>query len=136
MGARGPAPTPDNLRLLKGNGKDRDPAGRKVRRQPKTVPAAPAAPDGLEGSAKWMWEYVTPELVRMGIMGRVDLGTLEAYCKAYDDMHNHPGGRGFSTVAMTMANLGSKLGLDPASRLRMTLPEAPDGEEGDVFGTG
>lgn len=136
MGAHGPAPQPAELRILKGNGKDRDAAQRKVRRQPKATKAVPPMPDGMGEDGERIWRLVTPELARMGILGRVDLGTLEAYCRAYHEMHNHPGGHGFATVAMTMANLGSKLGLDPASRLRMALPEAADDEEANVFGTG
>jgi phage terminase small subunit len=136
MGVRGPAPTRDNVRLLKGNGKDRDVAGRKVGRQPKAAAAVPPMPDELGEHGERIWNHVTPELARMGILGSVDLGTLETYCRAYQAMRDHDRGRGYMQVLMTVANLGSKLGLDPAARLRMTLPEAPNDEEGDVFGTG
>ncbi len=136
MGARGPAPSKAELRLLKGNQKDRDVAGRAVRPQPRVVPGAPPMPDNLGEHGERAWTTVVPELVRMGILGQVDAFVLEAYCRTYQLWRDHDGGRGYSVLTGTLATLGSKLGLDPTSRLRMTLPEAPDDEEGDVFGTG
>lgn len=137
MGTRGPAPTPDNIRILKGNGIDRDVAHRPVARQPKAVPGIPDMPGDLGPHARRMWKHVTPELARMGILGRIDLGALEMYCRAYQEVRDHPGGRGWGVAAMTMVNIGSKLGLDPAARMRMTMPDLSDGnEESDVFGTG
>jgi phage terminase small subunit len=136
VGARGPAPQKAELRILKGNGKDRDQAHKPVRRQPKAALAAPPMPTELGDHGERIWKHVTPELARMGILGSIDLATLEAYCRAYQAMRDHDGGRGYMQVLIGLANLGSKLGLDPASRLRMTLPEAPNDEEGDIFGTG
>jgi phage terminase small subunit len=93
-------------------------------------------PGELGEHGERMWRHVTPELVRMGILGQVDLGALEIYCRLYQEVRDHPGGRGFGTLATSFLNAGSKLGLDPAARLRMTLPEARDDEEDAVFGTG
>lgn len=137
MGTRGPAPQPDNVRLLKGNGIDRDQAHAKVSRQPRAVAGIPPMPRGMGPDARRIWKHVTPELARLGILGNIDLATLEAYCRAYQEMRDHPGGRGWGIAAMTLVNIGSKLGLDPASRMRMTMPEVADGdEEEDIFGTG
>jgi phage terminase small subunit len=131
----GPPPQPAELRILKGNGKDKDVAGRKVKRQPKAVNMRPPTPTGLRPDAVAMWNLISPELERMGLLGQVDLGALEAYCRLYDEMHNHPGGRGFASLALAMVKIGSTLGLDPAARLRMTLPEVPeDDEENFAFG--
>ncbi len=135
MGARGPAPQPAALRILKGNGKDRQPNKAKVARQPMAVPARPPMPADLGEWGVWIWELVTPELVRMGILGQVDHATLEAYCRAYQAWKlTDPDDRRWVQLTMCMVNLGSKLGLDPASRLRMTLPEASNDEQTDVFG--
>lgn len=132
----GPAPAPAEFRLLKGNGVDKDVAGRKVKRQPKVVAAIPAMPEGLGEHGERMWEQVTPELERLGLIGRLDIGTLETYCRMYQQLRVHDGGRGFAVLATAFVNVGSKLGLDPAARLRMTLPEESDDEEHAVFGTG
>ena len=136
MGTRGPAPTPAHLRILKGNGEDRDIAGRPVKPQPQVVRGAPDCPDWLPELASDMWARVVPELDRMGLLGQVDIGVLEAYCRTYAIWRGHDGERGYPTLTMTLVNLGSKLGLDPAARLRMTLPEAKDNDDDFVFGTG
>lgn len=135
MGVRGPAPTPAAIRLLKG-GNGKDVAGRPVRRQPKAVTSVPPKPEGLGEHGDRMWAMVTPELERLELIGCLDVGSLEVYCRLYQSVREHDGGRGFASLCMAFLNAGSKLGLDPASRLRMTLPEEPDGEETSVFGTG
>lgn len=135
MGTRGPAPAKAELRILKGNGRDRDQAHKPVARQPMAVPAAPKMPEDLGEHGERVWKLVVPELVRMGILGQVDTVTLEAYCRAYEGWKAMtPGDRGWASYTTAMINMGSKLGLDPASRLRMTLPEAPDRVEDEIFG--
>src|SRR5687767_4865900 len=124
MGARGPAPQRADIRVLKGDGIGRDQAHKKVARQPMVVPRAPKMPVDLGEWGEYAWNLVTPELVRLGIMGHVDALTLEAYCRSYQSWKEMtPGQRGWVVHTTAMVNLGSKLGLDPASRLRMTLPE-------------
>ncbi len=135
MAGRGPAPAPAAIRLLKGNGKDRDVAGRKVARQPRTVAMRPPKPD-LPPDGDRMWELVVPELERMELLGQIDLGALEAYCILYHELHNHRGPQGLATLATALVRVGSALGLDPTSRLRMKLPEVEDDDESAVFGTG
>lgn len=136
MGARGPAPASAELRLLKGDGTGKDVAGRKVRRQPKAVTAVPLKPDDLGEHGSRMWDQVTPELERLDLIGRLDVGALEMYCRLYEAVRVHDGGRGYASLANAFLAAGSKLGLDPAARLRMTLPEESDDEEGRVFGQG
>lgn len=134
MGTRGPAPQPAALRILKGNGKDRSQDGSKVSPQPLVVPRAPTMPDGLGEFGEYAWRLVAPELVRLGILGQIDGITLEAWCRTYQLWKLHDGGRGYPALTASLTALGSKLGLDPAARLRMTLPEAGDDEEDDIFG--
>lgn len=151
MGTRGPVPQPAKLRVLKGNGRDRDQAHKKVRQQPQDIPFLPDAPSHLPPLAAEQWDHVAAGLRRMEIAGPVDMGALEAFCMAYQDMrdaHADIAARGLwvtgsqgQQVANPMLNaaakargqvgtLGAQLGLTPASRLRMTLPEkeADDGE--------
>lgn len=151
-----PVPQPRALRVLKGNGVDRRADGKKVPYQPKAVPYLPEdAPAHLPPLAAEMWEHVAPELVRMTIGGNVDVAVLEAFCLAYQDMRDAlelvrvqgatvPGSQGqpVTNPAVTMGQkaraqigtLGTQLGLTPAARLRMTLPEVTDDEEDAVFG--
>lgn len=134
MGTRGPAPQPAELRLLKGNGRDRDVAHNKVRRQPKAVRATPPKPDSLNEDGLRVWDLVVPELERMDLLGRIDAVVLEAYCRTYQLWRAHDGGRGYPTLTAQLVAIGSKLGLDPAARLRMTLSEDSDDDETEVFG--
>lgn len=136
MGTRGPAPERAEIRLLKGNGKDRDQAGKRVRRQPQVVRATPPMPDGLNEDGVRAWEVIVPELERMELIGRPDQFVAEAFCRTYQLWRAHDGGRGYPALTAQLVAIGSKLGLDPVSRLRMTLPEVADDDESAVFGTG
>lgn len=93
-------------------------------------------PPGLGVQAKRKWNEVIPELERMGLLSGIDGGALEVYCRLYEEMHNHKGGRGFSSVAQAFITVGSRLGLDPMARQRMEDPrDGPGGEADNVFGS-
>lgn len=77
-----------------------------------------------------MWDRVAPELERMGILGRIDHAALEAYCVAYRRWREDPK----PTNGAELRAWAVQLGLTPAARLRMTLPEAPDDADEKVFG--
>lgn len=149
MGARGPAPEPDRLRVLKGG---------RARGQPHAVPDPGEVPDWLPGRAVEMWDRVVPELQRLGLISRIDLAVLAEFCVQWalwrdslDDIAANgptiPGARGrgerVKNPAVTVANGAAdrmrscavQLGLTPAARLRMTLPDVDDQDEADqVFG--
>lgn len=151
-----PIPQPAKLRILKGNGKDRDQAHKKVRQQPQDVPFLPDAPAHLPELAREQWDHVCAGLRRMEIAGPVDVAALEAFCLAYQDMrdaHADIAARGLwvtgsqgQQVANPMLNaaakargqiatIGAQLGLTPAARLRMTLPEKEaDSDEAALYG--
>jgi phage terminase small subunit len=132
MGSHGPLPEPRRLQLLKG---ERKRAGRQVTNPPTALPAAPPKPAdlGLDGSR--IWDLVTPELERMTILGRIDLVVLEAYCKVYDEWRREdPQQRRWLWLIDRMTTLAIQLGLSPAARLRMNLPERRV-DEAAIFGT-
>ncbi len=82
-----------------------------------------------------MWDLVTPELVRMTILGQIDLVVLEIYCRVYDQWRREdPQSRRWLWLIDRLTTLGIQLGLTPAARLRMNLPERR-ADEGAVFGT-
>ena len=156
MGARGKAPAPAKLRVLKGNGVDRDQDSNVVRRQPQDVPFLPDAPDHLPELAAAQWDHVAAGLRRMEIAGPVDVAALEAFCLAYARMRDaeaviatdgmftagstgqlvaHPAVAISAQARQQIGTLGAQLGLTPAARLRMTLPEAKvDDKEEALFG--
>lgn len=152
----GPPPSPAKLRLLKGKGPGTDSSGRKVRAQPVDVAFLPDAPEHLPELAAAQWDHVCAGLRRMEIAGPVDMGALEAFCMAYQRMRDaeaviaedgmftagstgqlvaHPAVAISAQARQQIGTLGAQLGLTPAARLRMTLPEAAsDDKEEALFG--
>lgn len=147
-------PEPASLRLLKGRGPGRDSGGRKVVAPPQAVPACPERPDWLTPDALDMWERVTPELERLGLLGRIDLGALAAYCEAWATWKaarlvvevegvvvEGRDGNPVRNPAVMVANAASaelrawavQLGLTPAARQRMTAPPVDDDLETEAL---
>lgn len=77
MGRRGPAPTPTNLRLLKGDRKDRINT-----REPMAPSAPPEAPEGIADDVREIWDYNVRELTAMGIASSADRDALLVLCEA------------------------------------------------------
>lgn len=152
----GRTPEPAALRLLKGRSPGRDSGGRKVTAPPQAVPACPERPGWLTPDAGDMWERVTPELERLGVLGRIDLGALAAYCEAWATWRaarrlldaegvvvKGKDGNPVRNPALLAANAASselrawaiQLGLTPAARQRMAAPHVDDDLETEmVFG--
>jgi phage terminase small subunit len=133
MGARGYLPEPRRLQIVKG---ERRRAGRPLSNPPTAVPAAPPKPDNLGEHGSWLWDLVTPELVRMTILSRIDLVPLELYCRVYEQWRREdPKSRRWLWLIDRLNTLGIRLGLTPGARLRMDLPERTAAEESAVFST-
>ena len=77
MGRRGPAPSPTNLRLLRG-----DKPYRINTREPRPRDQPPAKPRWLSEHAAAEWDRVMPDLLAMGTAKAVDASGLAAYCEA------------------------------------------------------
>jgi P27 family predicted phage terminase small subunit len=138
MGERGPAPKPTALRELEGN-----PGHRPINRsEPKPEPGA-TCPDWLSDDAKAEWARVAPELEGLGLLTKVDMAALAAYCVAYGRwmaaekqiaieghtfvtaagyVAQHPA-VGIANKAMEQIHKFSKeFGLTPSARGRMSVP--------------
>lgn len=76
---KGRKPTPTVLKLLRGNPGKRPINGN----EPKPSPRAPGMPTWLANEARAEWRRVVPELDRLGLLARVDRGTLAAYCETW-----------------------------------------------------
>ena len=77
---RGPKPKPSALKLIQGN-----PGKRKINKsepQPKPV-RRPRPPIDLDEDAKKEWGRVVRELEALGLLSKLDLPVLSAYCVAY-----------------------------------------------------
>jgi P27 family predicted phage terminase small subunit len=77
----GPKPIPTQLKLLRGN-----PGKQKLSvdvMQPEQAPGVPDPPPFITGYAAEEWWIVAVELHNMGVLTRIDLAPLSAYCHAY-----------------------------------------------------
>jgi P27 family predicted phage terminase small subunit len=81
MSLVGRKPIPTHLKILRGNpGKHALPQNEP---QPTPIEDVPEAPPFVQGYARFEWERVAAELVRMNLLTVVDSATLAAYCIAY-----------------------------------------------------
>jgi phage terminase small subunit len=122
MGARGRTPEPRRLQVIKGRPGGTRQNGKPLTNPPVVVPASPPKPDDLGSDGSRLWDLVTPELVWLTILGRIDLMVPEAYCRVYDEWKREdPQARRWLWLIDRMTTLAIQLGLTPAARLRMKL---------------
>ncbi len=152
MGRRGPPPKPSALKKLQGTYRK----DRAARNEIEPKKGCPDRPTGLDKIARERWDLLAPQLVELGVLTLVDGSVLEGFCRHYSravqadraiDKHGmivetpfgpklNPAVR-VSRESWTVLNqLGSKLGLSPADRARLSMPEKPveDDTEKDLFG--
>lgn len=130
---------PDALKLLQGN-----PGKRKINKQGPTPAPLAETPPPPEWLGEWgaeIWEVVAPWLTQAGIMTRTDTHNLAAFCAAYHRwrlaeaevatagvtvtdkkgvLKKNPACTVINETLRQMATFGGALGLDPASRARLT----------------
>jgi P27 family predicted phage terminase small subunit len=147
MGIRGRKPTPIALRLLRGN-----PGRRRLPKQQAKPAAGATCPRSLSAEARAEWRRLQPELLRLGLLSRIDRAAFAAYCEAWADFRwavvtikaegrviesgNHTR---MPHVAMTIKRgamkaireFASEFGFTPASRMRVEMAP-PDGEDPDA----
>lgn len=80
MRTSGPPPEPTKLKLIKGT-------LRKGRMKNEATPenAIPPIPEQLSGEAKAEWNRISEELMKLGLLSRVDRAALAGYCEAWAD---------------------------------------------------
>lgn len=147
----GPPPTPSKLVELKGNpGKKKLSGG-----EPEPTKGAPKPPADLTGEALAEWSRVVPELDRLGLLTKVDRAYLVAYVEAWatfnsaraamreygalvagrdGGMVKNPAAQVMRDAADLMLKFGSRFGLSPSDRTRLSLPvESPEGPDARVL---
>lgn len=144
----GPPPKPTALKILEGN-----PGQRPINtEEPKPTAGAPKPPADLKGEALAEWGRVVPELDRLGLLTKVDRAYLVAYCSAWasfeearaalaergplvegrdGNLVKNPAAQIMKDSADLMLKFGSRFGMSPADRSRLTVPlgtpdEGPD----------
>ncbi len=143
MGRRGPQPKPTALRVLEGRVQHR--ALPKGELQPRL--GAPACPRWLDPAAREEWRLIVDEWARAApkLLTKVDGGVLANYCQArarWAQAEQQIGARlalGFpldrndvliaAKYSAQIRAFAQELGLSPAARTRLTMPE--EGGEGD-----
>ena len=154
MGRRGPAPTPTNLKVLRGT----DRADRRARNEPRPAVAVPSCPTWLHREAKREWRRITPELVTLGLVSQIDRAALAAYCEAYaewweasrtikaegryvtfttkaggDYTQLHPAVGVKNNAIDRMRRFACEFGMTPAARSRVEAAEAEKDKPSNPF---
>ncbi len=150
--AKGRKAKPTHLKVIEG---DRGKRG-VTQNEPQPRAVEPDKPDFTTQAASRCWDRIVVELRAMGILHAADRDALEIYCEAYGtwktaqagvakgvlvnrgtETHPHPVTNPSWRVARDAAGLVTKLGeafgLTPAARARIELPEADDGDLGELF---
>lgn len=76
----GPPPTPTILKMMKGN-----PGKRRLHPEPQPTVSekCPEPPPFIDGFARDEWWEIAPQLHRLGLLTRIDVPALAAYCYAF-----------------------------------------------------
>ena len=129
MGKRGPQPTP-TAKLANRNSwraKTRD-------GEPDVDPGTPECPQWLTGESREIWDKMTPELVNLGIMSRMDGFAFSRYC-IYAVLWLSELGKGnvrnvsdFERYANQLSKLEGAFGLTPSSRAGLDVNTTPKTE--------
>lgn len=143
---------PTAMKKLTGN------AGKRPlnKREPKFTRGVPHCPDWLDDEALMMWNRLVPELAST-ILTRVDEGAMVGYCVAWGmlvesrkdlaadglKLYTEKGGivRNPAITALNnslsqLRSFGSDLGLNPAARTRINVPEGKSDDLGDFISGG
>jgi P27 family predicted phage terminase small subunit len=153
MGTRGPLPLPENVRRLRGS-------ARKAPTRPQAVKATPVPPRWLSPEARAEWKRVTPELERIGLLSTLDRAVLSTYCGTWarfvevsrlldassatapDPTHpdrpaggirKHPMWGPYFSLGSQLSSLAKDLGLSPAARARLTVPDFDDTDDDGIL---
>lgn len=151
MGQRGPAPLPANVHLLRGNPSKKSAAELHGGVSPDVE--IPTPPRHLKGEALKEWKRITPELLKLGLVSKIDRAALAMYCAAWGrhvDAENKiralgdealvdetPNGFQVQGVWLNISNKAMEqchkfladFGMSPSARSRVT----PGDLSGDLF---
>jgi P27 family predicted phage terminase small subunit len=147
----GPPPTPSKLVELKGNPSKKKLSGA----EPEPTRGAPRPPADLKGEALAEWGRIVPELDKLGLLTKVDRAYLVAYCEAWaafnearaalseygalvagrdGGMVKNPAAQVMRDAADMMLKFGSRFGLSPSDRTRLSVPsQVEDGPDAQVL---
>lgn len=144
MGKRGPAPTPTNLRLLRGETRP----SRVNRNEPKPpVDEIVVPPTYLDADARAVWARLAPSLHARGVLTAWDADLFGTFCTAVvhhrravelvnqanvllktpSGVTKHPAMQIIRDQAAIMTTVGGRFGLTPSDRSSLALPQEGSG---------
>lgn len=141
-----PARKPHRLKVLKGgNAAAHEPP----RNPPRPLPKAPSCPRWLSKEARAEWRRIVPELERIGLISELDREALAGYCDAVyrrrraidlldrggllvpgyrEALRKSPAWQIYRDAGEIVRMWARELGLTPAARLVLEIPEPQDNE--------
>lgn len=146
MGKRGPKPKPTALKKLQGTYQP----CRAAKNEIAPTPGVPPPPAHLDAIARAKWEELVPQLAELGVLSRMDGGTLEALCVTYSQAVKFQKSADKTQIVKTAfgpkvnpavvqarkswalwRQFAQEFGLSPSARTRVGAPEkaAKDGDE-------
>jgi len=151
LGRRGPAAGPTKLKLLKGETRP----SRVYRKAPEPRDNRPLMPADMDAAAQVVWKRVMKELGDTGVITAADTDVMRCYCEAvsrYEDAarmlaRSSPlvrGARGSDLVRNPLHQVvrdnadlvklfARELGLTPAARVSLTVPDRTQEDPLDAF---
>jgi len=158
MGRRGPAPDPIPLKILKGDGRGRDQAGKPIPHVPAFERACPTAPDWLAPEARELWERVAPALDALDLLKPEDRETFAAYCTCwsrfvdavrtyqregviFEDVkggypRQHPAVKIAEAAGRDLFRHAREFGLTPSAEVALAVPPKLAADDDDPFAAG
>jgi P27 family predicted phage terminase small subunit len=144
---RGRPPKPTAIKKAEGN-----PGKRPLNKSEPSAGKKPAKPAYLGAYGSRMWDRMTKQLDKMGVLDAADQNSIMLWCLAYDDMREnrehiknhggtfkvvdqqgneivreHPAAKGARDAWKAMRGMLSEFGFTPAARARLgSSKEAPD----------
>ena len=122
--------------------------GRRIEKhnRPTPQPSMPSCPEFITGEARAEWDRIAPQLYELGLLTKLDMATLAAYCYAYAEWKEASEGverDGFTiktnagnviqnpylgikhTAAAFMLKMAAEFGMTPVSRSRLQIEDNP-----------
>jgi P27 family predicted phage terminase small subunit len=151
MAKRGTVPTRENVKRLRGTARnDRKPVQAATGAAREAAKALANPPHWLQDEAKREWRRIVRELAELGTLGKADRAALTGYCVAFGVLERatrtlaaegetvsapsgyflpHPAVARQKAALLIVKGFVSELGLSPASRARLQLPEPEDPDD-------
>lgn len=150
MGKRGPAKTPTEVAVVRGETRP----SRVNLDAPSPPPTRPEPPEYLDLEALGVWARLAPTLETRGILTVWDVDAFAAYCtavvhhrravqlvnragivvgRAAATQHKHPALQVVRDQAALIVTLGGRFGLNPSDRAGLRSPESEESDGGGIL---